>query len=83
MCDTPVQTLTHRTGAPTPAFPDMVHDAPLFTGLTRLCVAPGKGDTVTAFWKELTQSYSPLAGLRVFPDLTVSNKTEKALGERL
>lgn len=40
-CDTPVQTLTHRAGAPTPAFPDMVREAPLFTALTRLCLTPG------------------------------------------
>lgn len=40
-CDTPVQTLTHRAGAPTPAFPNMVCEAPLFTALTRLCLAPG------------------------------------------
>lgn len=46
--DTLVQTLTHHAGAPTPEFPDMVHEAPLFTALTRLCLAPGKGDMVTA-----------------------------------
>lgn len=39
-CDSPVQTLTHHAGAPTPALPDTVHEAPLLTALTRLRLAP-------------------------------------------
>lgn len=69
-CDTPVQTLAHHAGASTPAFPNMVHEAPLLTALTRLCLAPGKDGMVTASWRRgPTQSHPQRAGLRAFLDL--------------
>lgn len=80
-CDTPVQTLAHRAGASTPAFPNVVHEAPLLTALTRLCLAPGKGDMGYSLLEEGAHSKpSPTCRAKGILRLeTVDKKTGKVL----
>lgn len=81
--DTPVQTLTHRAGASTPAFPSTVHEAPLLTALTGLSLAP-ETETSYSLRERGAHSVPPATGwtkglLRL---RTFSNKTGEILGKR-
>lgn len=77
-----MQTLTHHAGASTPAFPNMVHKAPLLTSLTGLCLAPVM-EASYSLLEEGTHSVPPTTCWTkgILRLMTVSNKTGKILGK--